>query len=189
MHNVVFIDLDGVITDWYGPTAKLLNLDIDNVDVQNKVMKEWEGLDNMVGKATVVKLVKEAGADFWVNLPLLPWAEELIQRVKDFADGSNTEIAFLSKPGHWADAYKGKAIWVEQNYPEIPLILCRRKGMVASPTSFLIDDDEVQIEYFDNRGGYTFKWPHQFELFQGGEQRWKTELHLLTSVMISCLDT
>jgi len=180
MRNIIFIDLDGVITDWCTPAAELLGFDAGDPVVQAALIGSKTALDELAGAGEVDRCIDAAGISFWAKLKKLPWADELIQRVIDTKLG---DVAFLSKPGKWLGAYTGKAMWQRDNYPNIPLILCRDKGMVASPDSFLIDDDRKQIRQFFARHGWTHHWKDQFYLMRAGPKLIKSELELLTSVL------
>lgn len=113
--------------------------------------------------------IASIGASWWENLEKLPWADELVERMKRLG-----EVAFLSSPGNlpkWPksvpDAAKGKMLWVLKYFPDTPLILCHKKELCASPNTILIDDSEKKVKSFISSGGKSFLWPNQYKIMDG----------------------
>jgi len=169
MNNyTVFLDLDGVIVDWLGPTMKLAGLNPTDASTRNAVRDNPPIVDRMIGHERLIELLEKAGSDFWVNLPLLPWADLLIDSLnKALPD----QICFLTSPGNWSSAASGKMIWQEKNYPDIPILIGTHKQLAASDLKFLIDDDPNQYSRFIQMGGQGWLWPNQYVLEDLGSER------------------
>jgi 5'(3')-deoxyribonucleotidase len=158
----VYVDLDGVLVDWVKGMLTGLGLDPKDTNHHQGVLSDYDYLEKLVGRAKIDQVQTELGYEFWANLEFLPWAKDLITRLK-MASGNN--LAFLTSPGKFADGAKGKLIWQQRYFPEIPMITCRYKGLCAGPNKYLIDDDKKQIDDFRANGGFVYQWPSQFSLF------------------------
>ena len=139
----IYIDLDGVITD-FDKGTKLLG----NFHSEEEIEQMW-------------KLIAKWGVGFWESLEKTPWADRLISQLRLF----NIPLYFLSSPGNLQKhpdsvpyASCGKMLWVHKYYPDIELILARSKHLLAKKGTYLIDDTRDKVDSFAALGGYTHFW-------------------------------
>jgi len=119
---VVYVDLDGTLAD--------------NPQVQSN--KEYW------------KLANEPG--FFENLPLLPWAKQLIAYLEDLG----VEYRILTGTGHRNGDVAGQKIrWVRKHFPQIPkaniitLVSGHDKHHYVTKDSILIDDNVTVLEMWE----------------------------------------
>ncbi len=172
MKNItVYLDLDGVLVNWLQATLTLLDLDYSDTDLQQKIKNDYNYLDELVGIPNLKKTLNLAGSEFWKNLDFLPWGRNLVKAIS-----AKYPTCFLTSPGLFAEAAKGKMQWQQKHFPDIPIIICRHKNWVAGPNKYLIDDDEGQTTRFALEGGRSWLWPQQFNLLTD-EQKVVTEIN------------
>ena len=93
--------------------------------------------------------------DFWANLEMLPWAEELLDYLEPF------KPCILSSPA--GATASGKQRWIKKHLPKFwndgRYLLGPAKHYAASPEAILIDDHEVKIQEFKDAGGRGILFP------------------------------
>lgn len=129
----IFLDLDGVITDFhseYGAYTK----------------EEW--------RVAFPKFIIRKG---FLKLKKLDDADELM----DFIDSLGIPITILSSAGNFPDFYQEivsqKIAWLHKhniNYPALVVPRKELKAAYAKPDSVLIDDQLINISMFEEAGGY-----------------------------------
>ena len=160
--RTVFIDMDGVTVDWLtGVTVALgKSMDIYQPYQTSSEGLSWDTPVKLLGEPAISRLMTSS-ENFWSSLQPFDWTAELIQKVS-----SRYRVVFLSKPAGIPAAAAGKLIWCNRYYPNIELILCNHKGIVASANKYLIDDDVRQTIGFANECGHTWLFDQQFKLQQ-----------------------
>lgn len=130
----LYVDLDGVLTDFNKGYRDLTGIDITGQFHDSPSF--WDPINN-------------AGYDFWVNLEWTEDGKKLWNYIKKY----NPEI--LSSPSKQEDSRVGKHDWVKKHLPDVHLILrsSSNKKEFATPTSILIDDREPNIEQWKEAGG------------------------------------
>ena len=133
----IYVDLDGVLTDFQAQAAKLFDMPKDEVE---------KYLDKNPGK-TWAK-ISRAGADFWSKMP---WMED----GKQLWDGlAIYKPIILSSPTKHPSSKIGKIRWLRENVSEnSKVILDHDKAKYADEDSILIDDREKNIEAWKKAGG------------------------------------
>ena len=97
---MIFLDVDEVLADWSGAALRLLEIEPE------PLLTRWFGeapeLWNMfeapgfpLDRATAWARIDAAGADFWAQLELQPWAHELLAACRALAP-----TVLLTKPSH-----------------------------------------------------------------------------------------
>lgn len=90
--------------------------------------------------------------DFWANIPLYPWAQDLINFCELMCPN---EVYFLTSPVPDGVSSSGKQLWVNRNFPKYmgKLIVAHAKHAVVDNYSVLIDDSEFNEQKFleDNK--------------------------------------
>jgi hypothetical protein len=141
----VYLDMDGVIADF----------DQRFRDLSGMAPKEFE---NKYGKKAFWNLIdEEHKIKFWVGIPTMPGAADLVNAVKDH----NYEL--LTSPSAKKQSYLGKILWVRNHigsvFPSKPRInfkKAKEKHLVKpqlAKTDILIDDREDTIGRWNAAGG------------------------------------
>ena len=128
----IFIDLDGVIADWFGGACEVCGIDVNE-----------ERYRNILKKGTMVQDIKEVvqdeeevwskiakdGSGWWRSLKLLPWAYTLYDTMSELGD-----VAFLTSNGSISRhirssslAAKGKCEWVHDHFDTDALMIAHDK--------------------------------------------------------------
>ena len=145
---IVYIDMDGVLADFFGGVEKLYGVG------------HWKELnaDNKLDlKQEVINRI--SGTDFFATLPKFPTADQLIAMVKKFTGGT---FSINTSPlrGDNENSGKYKKLWIAQNIeqPEQTIITGRKesyaKDKASGTPNILIDDRPVNIDRWQNAGGY-----------------------------------
>lgn len=167
--RTTFIDMDGVLVDWFGGACKVFGIDRSEA---------WERLEHgshdlmhdvfKMSKAEFWQRIVAEGESFWHNLELLPWAEELIKLAQ-----ANGEICILTSPSQNPKCMDGKRMWLWDHFGRDfrSYFFGPDKFHGSRPGALLIDDHEHNIDAFicDTRGGSGLlvpqPWNRNFEHF------------------------
>jgi 5'(3')-deoxyribonucleotidase len=141
----VYIDMDGVLADFFGEWSRLSGVD------------HYKDIDNVEAK---LQLIREHPT-FWTNLPVLPHAKELVRTVQQLFG----EWYVCSKPleGDPRSA-PGKRAWIQQHFSEMPpagIVLTYNKAEFATTETgpaILIDDYGINIAQWQMAGGIGLKY-------------------------------
>ena len=151
----IYIDMDGVLADFFGEWAKIMQ-----VDHFSQINKQ-HNIDDALQK------IRDTD-EFWLNLPLLPQAKDLLGLVKKVKG----QYFICSSP--LADDPRSephKREWIKNNlsfFPPKDVFITHNKPKYAknddgSP-NILIDDYGVNINAWEDAGGIGFKYKdHKFE--------------------------
>jgi len=142
----IFLDMDGVLVDFFGAFAKLANVE------------HWKEMDAQRLQGVLDKIV---GSDYFAKLPKTNTCDSIVEMVVDFA-GS---YSILSSPlrGDIANSTKHKRAWVMDNLSPQPTttIIVRDKSQYAllnGVQNILIDDREDNINKWQEAGGCGIKY-------------------------------
>ena len=145
---IVYIDMDGVIADFFGGVEKLYGVG------------HWKELnaDNKLDlKQEVINRI--SGTDFFATLPKFESSGELISMVKEFT-GGNFSINTSPLRGDNENSAKYKKLWIQNNIeqPDEIVITGRKesyaKDKASGTPNILIDDRPVNIQRWQGAGGY-----------------------------------
>ena len=141
----VYLDMDGVLADFFGEWARL-----DGKD-------HYKDIDNPQAKLELIR----KHPTFWVNLPMLPHARELILTVKELFG----EYYICSKPLEGDPRSEpGKMAWIRDHLADMPpagVILTHNKAQHANTgngPNILIDDYGVNVNAWKMAGGIALKY-------------------------------
>ena len=146
---IVYVDMDGVLADFFGGVEKLYGVEHWKELTSNK---DEGGL-----KQEVINRI--TGTDFFATLPEFPTADQLIAMVKKFTGGT---FSILTSPlrGDHENSTKYKKLWINQHIanPEQVIVTGRKeayaKDKASGTPNILIDDRPTNIERWQNAGGY-----------------------------------
>jgi len=139
----VFLDMDGVLTDFGGAIAQKFNMTPIPGVMTKLTSKQWGELDY----------------DFWRHLRWTDFGTELLDTVITLFP---LEDVFIASSPCWTDGCcDGKRDWIKANIPALRhnVILTKHKHLLANPASLLIDDNESQCNQFSLMGGEVFLVP------------------------------
>ena len=148
----IYVDMDGVIADFFGEWAKLMGVDhfSDIKDAQPALQK-----------------IRDTD-DFWLRLPVLPEAKNLLNLIKEVKG----EYSICTSPlADDPNSEKHKRTWVEKHlafFPPKAVYVTHNKPQFATAKdgtpNILIDDYGVNINAWEAAGGIGFKYKdHKFE--------------------------
>ena len=145
---VVYLDMDGVLADFFGGVEKLYGV------------SHWKELTNDKTKDLKAEVInKIQGTDFFATLPKFQSADALIDLVKKFTGGT---FSINTSPlrGDHENSAKYKKVWISNNI-ETPaeIVVTGRKETYAKDKAsgtpnILIDDRPVNIQKWQASGGY-----------------------------------
>ena len=141
----VYLDMDGVLADF----------DQRFRDISGMEPREFE---NKYGRKAFWDLIDEENkVKFWVGIPTMPGAADLVNAVKDY------DYELLTSPSAKKQSYLGKILWVKNHigsvFPSKPRInfkKAKEKHLVKpqlAKTDILIDDREDTIGRWNAAGG------------------------------------
>jgi 5'(3')-deoxyribonucleotidase len=141
----VYLDMDGVLADFFGEWARL-----DGVD-------HYKDIDNPEAK---LQLVREHPT-FWVDLPPLPNAKNLIRTVVSLFG----EYYICSSPlANDPRSEPGKLEWIRKHLSFMPptdVVLTHNKAQFATHNgvpAILVDDYGKNVRAWDAAGGIAIKY-------------------------------
>ena len=151
----IYVDMDGVLADFFGEWAKLMQVDhFTDIDKQHDINDALQKIRDT--------------DDFWLRLPILPEAKNLLNLIKQVKG----EYSICTSPlADDPNSEKHKRTWVEKNlafFPPKEVFVTHNKPQFATAKdgtpNILIDDYGVNINAWEAAGGIGFKYKdHKFE--------------------------
>lgn len=154
----IFLDADGVLADFDKAAMEVHGRTIDWL-MAVRPRGLWD-LTHPLG-VTLDEFwepIHNAGADFWENIELLPWAGELIKMLQGL-DWYVVTAPSTYKEG--SPSYHGKIKWLERHFGWriSKCLLTSDKHLLARKGAILIDDRESNINAFTEAGGEGIIFP------------------------------
>ena len=152
MTSEIYVDMDGVLADFFGDWAKLMGKD------------HWTKIDDI---SPALQKIRDT-EDFWLNLPLTDNAKNLLTLIKDVKG----EYNILSSPlPDDPNSEPHKREWIKKNlnfFLPKQVIITHDKAKYATSEdgtpNILIDDYGQNIAKWEAAGGIGFKHKdHKFE--------------------------
>lgn len=150
--STIYVDMDGVLADFFGAWAKLMGKD------------HWTKIDDVMPALQKIRDTE----NFWLDLPLTSNAQNLLGLIKDIKG----EYVILSSPlPDDPNSEPHKREWIENNlkfFPPKEVLIRHDKETFATQEdgtpNILIDDYGVNIQKWEAAGGIGFKHKdHKFE--------------------------
>ena len=145
---IVYIDMDGVLADFFGGVEKLYGV------------SHWKELTSDKTKDLKKEVINRiTGTDFFATLPKFETADALIEMVKKFTGG---KFSINTSPlrGDHENSGKYKKVWISNNIEKPDDIVVTgtketyAKDKASGTPNILIDDRPVNIQRWQNAGGY-----------------------------------
>jgi 5'(3')-deoxyribonucleotidase len=142
----VYLDMDGVIADFFGGVEKLYGVG------------HWKQLTSDKTKDLRQDVIERiTGTNFFETLPKFPSADPLIAMIKKFTGG---KFSILTSPlrGDHDNSAKWKKVWINQNIeqPDETIVTGRKEKYATSKgtANILVDDRPINIQKWQDKGGY-----------------------------------
>ena len=143
---VVYLDMDGVIADFFGGVEKLYGV------------SHWKQLTSDKSKDLRQDVIDRiTGTNFFETLPKFPSADPLIAMIKKFTGG---KFSILTSPlrGDHDNSAKWKKVWINQNIeqPDETIVSGRKEKYATTKgtANILVDDRPINIQKWQDKGGY-----------------------------------
>jgi hypothetical protein len=143
---VVYLDMDGVLADFFGGVEKLYGV------------SHWKQLASDKTKDLRQEVIDRiTGTNFFETLPKFPTTDSLIGMIKKFTGG---KFSILTSPlrGDHDNSAKWKKIWINQNIeqPDETIVTGRKEKLATTngTPNILIDDRPINIQNWESKGGY-----------------------------------
>lgn len=151
----ICLDMDGVLCDFYRGIARLLNQEARyEAYLAGPAVKEASDYEVFgINKEAALRLVDDAGEDFWANLEPYPWFKNLHATAETVGEG----CSILSSCGRFSHAHAGKLRWLKRHgliTKDTDVILSHRKYLHAGRYDVLIDDNPEYLRKWEEAGGY-----------------------------------
>ena len=142
----IYVDMDGVLADFFGEWSKSQGVD------------NWKDIKDPAKAIGDIKSIE----DFWLNLPILPKAKELLGLIKQVKGKYKICTSPLADDPR-SEPHKRE--WVKKNlafFPPEEVIVTHNKPQFAKQKddtpNILIDDYGVNINAWEEAGGIGFKY-------------------------------
>lgn len=160
----IFLDLDGVCCRFEESACRLLGLDLEDEVIRNRL--KTEKIDQLVGKAAMWSAIQKEGYSFWANLKPFEWTNVFYTGLKQLV---NDQVYICTAPSSDPQSAAGKMYWCKKHLrcEHKQIVITQSKWLLASPDSFLVDDDIRKVEAFRNAGGHAFLFPNALSIIDG----------------------
>ena len=156
---VIYLDLDGVCTDFISAGAVAIGQ--DPAQVLARWARDFKGefrVHVVMGteRGEFWQALDDAGEVFWVELEEYPWFKELYDALSNLAP-----VIFLSSATRAPSCLSGKLKWLQARFGRKfrDYIFTAHKQQLASPSALLVDDYERNVEGFLGAGGSAVLFP------------------------------
>lgn len=169
MNLRIILDLDEVLAEWVEPVCKAFGLTKGQV-LEHWPVGEYSGITKALNDCLTARAMHHDDGKgvtderlwdkirsvpfFWEELPILPWAHDLVAMVDKISHG-NWLIVTQGQPVNDLSSYAGKVRWIQSKFGlhfNRFGITCHKQEYARKDT-ILIDDSETNCKAFqDNRG-------------------------------------
>lgn len=144
---MIFVDMDGVLTDFIGAVEKHFQVDIP----PSTGHEIWDAMG--YSEDTFWKRVNKIGPKFWATMDKLPWCDELLVWLQD------KDWVICTKPSrHWSCA-AGKVQWIN-NHIRHKWIMIQDKHLLSQGNNLLIDNHPDNCENWGRSMSVLFPDPY-----------------------------
>lgn len=157
--DLVFLDMDGVLSDFQGAACKL-HQKLSPSELASK--NTWPPCEWNMPKVFGLSKEKFWGKidetpNFWHDMPMMPHCLDVLGVARGIADS----VRVLTTPHDHAECYAGKFEWCRRVLNITPY-LCREKHLLARPGRLLIDDSDENCDAFRAAGGSAILFPQHW---------------------------
>ena len=150
----IFLDIDGVLTDFVGQAVRKLNLNVDPTNCS------WDFFASEMTPSEFWEKISLLGPGFWSLMPEYEWIDELVELVASH----DPEFTLLTSPASCPKSWYGKRKWIQSKFGESfnRQIMTHDKHFCAAPGRLLIDDNEINCKRFADWGGQAILFPQSW---------------------------
>ncbi len=166
----ICLDMDGVLVDFVGGAAKVLNYD-------PAVVNCWDYYPLIgVTENEFWKAIDAAGSDFWAYMPEYPWCQQLYD---DCCKHGPTIL--LTSPSQCPSSTHGKLRWMQEKFGRRfrDYLMGAKKEFCARPDTVLIDDSDANCKKFQDHGGRAILFPRPWNENRGMDEPYSFVLEQL----------
>lgn len=154
----LYIDLDGVLADFFGGVCRLLDRDPGPPTSDMGLARHFDMDDDAFWRR-----IDDAGHTFWAELEPYPWTHELLAIAGKIVGSKGFVVIATSPTWHGSSAH-GKMEWMDKyvgagSHFRDFMIGTHKHLLAHSTKQMLIDDRPGQVEKFDEAGGRAILWP------------------------------
>lgn len=155
----VLIDMDGVVTDFVRPAARLFGTEFADLVESGRwapgTFDMYEALG--VGRSDFYGTLDAAGGQFWRELPAYPWARRLLDLARRLA-----ATYFCTAPILHPECAGAKIEWLRAftgNPRYNDYVVTKHKQLLANRRTVLVDDSDANVDAFREAGGLAVQVP------------------------------
>jgi 5'(3')-deoxyribonucleotidase len=159
MAREIYLDLDGVCVDLNSAAIAAHGLD------PQTVLSRWATnhrgefyLHRVLGmeKDAFWEHITQLGESFWAEMQPFPWFEELYENL-----GKSGHVVFCSSATRAPASVSGKLRWLQDRfgYKFKEYVFTTHKDRLAHSDAYLIDDFDLNVDRFRDRGGNGILFP------------------------------
>lgn len=151
----ICLDIDGVLADFVGATAKLMGFD-------PAIVTCWNYFDKIgITESHFWDRIHSQGENFWADLEPYPWMADLVKACQDVAP-----TILLTSPSSCSTSAAGKVRWMKRHLGDRfrDYLIGSKKEFCAHGDSVLIDDSDANCDKFGAHGGYAILFPQPWNL-------------------------
>lgn len=163
MIKTIFLDLDGVITDFVGGVCRAFN----KPNPYPSLTQDYT-FWNAWPEISIKKVDTVCTIDFWANLNWAHGGHDILRMVLDHFKPE--QVYLVTRPMPNPGSYTGKAFWVQKHLPKYSkrlIITQAPKSLLAKPDTLLIDDKDENVDEFVKAGGKAILVPRPWNELHG----------------------
>jgi len=161
--ELIVLDMDGVLADFFGAALAIMNREYP--DIVPWTRENWpKGEDGGIEPFYDVSPEEFWGhingePNFWYNLPMLPWAKELVRKVKERSE----RYVIMTSPSLDPQCFSQKYLWLRDKLKvsHFSIIVGGQKELLAGRNRLLIDDRQKTCGKFIEEGGSAALFPNE----------------------------
>lgn len=164
----IYLDMDGVLCDFYG--AAMQQFDRPANEYFTPFPQDWDFWKHL-GITSEQLWDRCRGEHFWRDLEWCAGGKDILYECEAAFGRDNIWIA--TKPQPEEGCYAGKFSWIKKHMPAYinRVIMIQEKHLLSSSDSLLIDDNENHVASFTRHGGAAIlvpsPWNSLHHLFDG----------------------
>lgn len=157
LEPLIVVDMDGVLVDFCKAAYMIHAKPYDGFEPKHFDFFEDWGLTADEFWAPIDK----AGPGWWAELPVFPWAGELIHHIK-----RQGNFVIATACSRHAYSSHGKVVAIQRLFGNSfrDYFITPRKWFLAGPNRVLIDDYEENVDKFVKHGGNAILFPQSWNL-------------------------
>lgn len=147
MTRTIYLDMDGVLADFNGFAAQVLDSKVELDENSRWSQEQWEQLAQI--------------DNLYLELRCMPHAEKLVDVARRFRDELGWDLYILTavpRNNHVPNSFYDKVIWAQRHFPDLVVRFgpySQDKQQHCTKGDLLVDDRESNLREWEARGGLT----------------------------------